>query len=356
MKVTAKEIAEELGISTSSVSLAINGKPGVSEETRQKVLAQAAKMGYLSQKKDAPAATRNIRYVIFLENGDTVKETSFYSIVLQGIEAKATEHGYNVFVSYFYAGGNWAEQIAAICKDVSGIIILATEMEDRHIEKAYSSGLEKQSIPIVLVDNATSLVDVDCVVSDSIRGAGHAVAHLLAKGHPDVGYLRSKSRIDNFNQRQAGVVKARRQHGINDDTPLQVVDVGISSELAYQDMCDWLNAKNKPLSAYFTDNDIIAAACIRALKAKGYRVPGDVSIVGFDDMPLCTMVDPPLTTVRVMKDQLGLAAMEILHHRVQGEAQFIGSRALGVCRAMISTHLIERESVAPCSKRPAEAP
>lgn len=344
MGVTAKDIAEKLGVSTSAVSLAVNGKPGVSDETRAKILAEAEKLGYSLHKKDTPPPTRNIRYVIFLNHGDTVKETSFHSIVLHGIEARAKQNGCNVFVSYFHADGDWEEQVAAICKDVAGIIILATEMEDRHIEKAYRHGLERQSIPIVLVDNATNLVDVDCVVSDSARGAYTATTYLLDRGHPDVGYLRSTSRIGNFDERQAGLLKARRERGVSDASPLLAIDVGIASEAAHQDMCRWLEAGNKPPSALFADNDIIAAACIRALKAKGYRVPQDVSVVGYDDMPLCTMVDPTLTTIRSMIDQMGMAAMDILHQRIQGEGHFIGGKRIGVYRTTISTHLIERES------------
>ncbi|MVB09882.1 HTH-type transcriptional repressor PurR [Caprobacter fermentans] len=345
MEVTAKNIAERLGVSASAVSLAMNGKPGVSVATREKILAEAVRMGYSVPKKILPAASQNIRYVIFLEGGDTVKETSFYSIVLQGIEARAKEYGYNVLISYFYSSGNWEDQISTICKDAAGIIILATEVEDRHINKAYTHGLEKQVIPIVLVDNATSMVDVDCVVSDNLRGAYQAVTYLFEKGHPDVGYLRSKSRIDNFNERQAGVLKARKEREIDSLAPLQSIDVGISSEQAYYDMCAWLDAGGKPLSAFFADNDIIAAACIRALKSRGYRIPQDVSVIGFDDMPVCTMIDPTLTTIRVMKEQLGMTAMEILHQRITNGEYTLADRRVGVYRITISTHLVERESV-----------
>ncbi len=346
MKVTAKDIAEKLGISPSSVSLAINGKAGVSDETREKVLAAATRMGYAINKPPAPGTTQNIRYVIFLEDGATVKETSFYSIILRGIEEKAKEHNYNVIISYFYSSGNWEEQIAAACKDVSGIIVLATEITDRHIKKANQYGLGKVRLPIVLVDNATTLCDVDCVVSDGVQGAFKAASYLLEKGHPDVGYLRSKDRIDNFDERERGVRKARKEGGVSASIPLQTVEVGIASEDAFDNMNEWLKQGGKPLSAYFADNDIIAAASIRALKAQGYRIPQDVSIAGYDDMPICTMVDPTLTTIRVMKTQMGTAAMEILNERIVGEAYFLSNKELGVCRVTISTHMIERESVA----------
>lgn len=345
MEITAKDIAERLGISASSVSFAMNGKPGVSVATRGKILAEAERMGYTIPKKQSFTATQNIRYVIFLEGGATVKETSFYSIVLQGIEAKAKEYGYNVLVSYFYSGGDWADQISAICSDVAGLIILATEVEDVHIDKVFTYGVEKMNIPIVMVDNATSMVDVDCVVSDNLRGAYKAVSYLFDKGHHDVGYLRSKSRIDNFDERQAGVLKARKERGIGEQTPIQLIDISISSEQAYEDMCAWLDSGAKPLSAFFADNDIIAAACIRALKSKGYRVPEDISIVGFDDMPICTMIDPTLTTIRVMKEQMGMTAMEILHKRILNADYALTDQRIGVYRIIISTHLVERDSV-----------
>lgn len=342
MRINGKDIAKKLGISPSAVSLAINGKTGVSEETRERVMAEAVRMGYFVPKKNTPAA-RNVRYVIFMEDGDTVKETQFYSIVLQGIEARAKEHGYSVFVSYFYSDGDWKEQTAAACKDVSGLIILATEVTDRHIAMAMESGLQNQKLPIILVDNATSVVDVDSVVADSLRGAYRAVMYLLDKGHPDVGYLRSRSRIDNFDQREAGVLKARAERGIPDR--LHVVDVGISSEGAYRDMCAWLDEGGRPRSAYFADNDIIAAACVRALRAKGFRVPQEVSVVGFDDMPICNMLDPTLSTVRVMKKQLGMTAMDILRLRIEERDYALSNPETGAYRMVVSTTLVERESV-----------
>ncbi len=342
MAVTAKEIAEKLGISPSAVSLAINGRPGVSAATRERVIAEAVRMGYVIRKTTASAP--NVRYVIFLDRGDTVKETSFYSIVLEGIEARAKELGYNVFISYFYADGNWEEQVAAICGDVTGVILLGTEITDRHIHKVRADGLSKQDIPLVMVDNATDLTDIDCVVADNRGGAYKAASYLLRKGHPDVGYLRSTARIDSFDERETGLMKARQEHGLQ--SPLQRVDVGISSEQAFYDMSAWLSHGGTPASAFFADNDIIAASCVRALKASGYRVPEDVSVVGFDDMPICTMVDPPLTTVHSSKELIGRLSMDILHQRVQGGKHALSGERKDVFRVTVSTHLVKRESAA----------
>ena len=346
MGITAKDIAEKLGVSPSAVSLALNGKPGVSVATRERILAEAIRMGYITQKSSAEAVP-NIRYVIFLERGEAVRETSFYSIVLQGIEARAKEYGYNVLISYFDTSKDWNEQINVICKDISGLIVLGTEIKDRHIAMAQAHGVGRLDLPLVMVDNATSLVDLDCVVADNRCGAYRAASYLLNKGYPDVGYLRSTVRIDSFDEREAGIIKARREWGLLKKSPTQCVDVGISSEQAFYDMSTWLDQGGKPLPALFADNDIIAASCIRALKSHGYQVPRDVSVVGFDDMPICTMVDPPLTTVHIAKELMGMLAMEILHQRIRDGGRALCDGRTDMLRTTISTHLVERESVAP---------
>jgi len=152
-----------------------------------------------------------------------------------------------------------------------------------------------------------------------------------------------------LDEREYGVIKARHEWGIDKSRPLQVIDVSIASESAFEEMSKWLNNGGEPISALFADNDIIAAACIRALKAKGYRIPEDVSIVGYDDMPICTMVDPTLTTIRVMKTEMGKVSAEILDKRIKDLDTFKNEFS-GVYRITISTRLIERESVKAYNK------
>lgn len=342
MAVTAKEIAARLGVSPAAVSLALGGKPGVSAATRERIIAEAVRLGYAAPKRAVPTA--NIRYVVFLERGDVVKETSFYSIVLQGVEAKAKELGYSVMVSYFYADGDWKEQIAAICSDVAGVILLGTEITDAHIQKAQSCGIKSWNIPLILVDNLTDLADLDCVVADNEGGAFKAVNYLLQKGHPDVWYLRASTRSCCFVARESGVRKARARHGLA--TPLQSIAVSASSEQAFYDMNAWLARRQQPPTAFFADNDIIAAACVRALKANGYSVPADVSVIGFDDMPICTMVDPPLSTVHISKELIGRLSMEYLHLRIRDGAHNLADNRADVLRTQVSTGLVLRESAA----------
>ncbi len=347
MNIRAKDIAQKLGISSSAVSLALNGKPGVSEKTRKLVLAEAygsnnPKMQYLAESQ----ITSNVRFVVFLDDSGTVaNETSFHTSILQGIEIKAKEYGYNILVSFFHTSADWASQIEAMSKDVSGIILLATDLKEEHIQLALKNKITSLQIPLVLVDNANLDTNLDCIYSNSFRGAKTAVTYLLEKGHTDVGYLRSSSRIGNFTDRENGFIRARKEFGLTDSAKDHMIDLPISSEKAYLSICSWLEEGNKPASAYFAENDIIAAASIKAFKQFGYRIPEDISIIGFDDIPLSSLMDPPLTTVGVMMDAMGGHAMRRLHFRItEGNFRLCDER-IGAIHIMIQPHLVIRESV-----------
>jgi len=347
-----KKIAKILGISPSAVSLALNGKPGVSQSTREKVLAEAARQGFTVQGQPVIPEKRNIRYVIFVDEGKVVKETSFYSIVLQGVERKAKELGYNVLISYFYAGNDWTLQLIDIMKDTSGLIILGTEMKEFQLRKLTEIMPSMMNIPVVLVDKSAGMFNVDCVMADPSRGAHLAVSHLLGLGHRRIGYFHSKNTAESFEKRMAAYQQAWKESAAFDkNSSMQLIDVGTSSDQAYNDLTRWLDDGGKPLSAYIADNDIIAAACIRALKNHGYQVPDDISVIGNDDMPLCTLVDPPLTTVCVRKEQMGEIAAKILYERMSDHLVPMTDEQISVYVVTISTNLILRETTSPYKER-----
>ena len=341
MNSTAKDIAKNLGISQATVSIVLNGKRGVSNTTREEVLAEAERLG-ISPKIKSDDVHKNIRYVIFMDEGLTVSETFFHSIILQGIEERAKGCGYNVLISYFNANEDWNAQIKTITNNVSGIILLGTEVTSSHVQKAIQLRIDNLQVPIVMVDNAFSNINVDCVVQDNQYGAYIATKALFAHGAKDVGYLRSKSRIDNFDERELGFRKARRVAGISPSIQPHIVNVGVASATAYSDMCNWLDEGNKPCAAYFADNDIIAVAAIRALKQHGYSIPADVAIIGFDDMPFCDIVEPTLSSIRVQKEQMGSEAMRILDHKIHLKLSRQADEA--AVRVTVANKLIERES------------
>lgn len=340
MSITIKELAQKMKLSPSAISLALNGKSGVSEATRQRIVEEAAKYDYKAH-KSRQKILENVRFVIFLGDlEDVIKETSFYSYVLQGIEDCAKVLGYNVLISYYRPFEDPTLQLNAIASNAKGIILLGTTINHSHLpqlQKLFSLG-----IPLVIADNYIKDFHIDCVVSENTNGVYDATKFLLKKGYYTLGYVRSKITIDNFVLRREGFNKACREANLN-EAPC-FIDVGISSQQAFDDMNRWLSDGHTPPRALIADNDVLAAACIRALKAHGYQIPQDVAIIGFDNMPFCTVIDPPLSAVNVNKHTIGWIAMTFLHNRILSLNNLPIINDNETLLTYVSTNLVERES------------
>lgn len=190
---------------------------------------------------------------------------------------------------------------------------------------------------MVVLDCYYDDLDYDCVVINNSQGAYCAADYLVRMGHRRIGYLHSSVSISNFAERAAGYQKALEAYGISVEERY-VLRLSPMSAQGYQDMVRILEQKPELADAYFADNDIIAAAAMKAFREYGYRVPEDISIVGFDDMPLCDIMNPPLSTMRVDKRQLGRTAVKCLLTRMNGEKH-------GKMKIALQTALVCRESV-----------
>lgn len=342
-KITAKEIAEKLNLSPSAVSLALNNKPGVSENTRSRVLEAAMQMGYT--KSSAPGTQLIDRTLCFIRYaGNIVKiaeHTSFSSFVLQGVESRANELGYKTQVRYLHTGDMYNPQILDALRQTDGIIFLGTDITQTLLPEIERLLVTLDSCPVVIVDSSLLSDRVDCVVNDCIGGARSAAEHLLKTGHKRIGYIRANQRIRNLDEREWGI-RSALDHS---DASLITIGADVSSEGAFLDLDAWIQKADTLPDGIFADNDILAAAAIRALKKNGYKVPGDVSVIGFDDIPTCELLDPPLTSVHAYKKELGAVAVDHLHRRiVRGEIPHQMSN-IGLLTTTLSTRLISRLSV-----------
>ena len=342
--ITAKDIASKLGLSPAAVSLALNGKPGVSESTRALVLETAMQLGY-SRLDSAtyPPANRTICFVRYADKIISIAEnSSFSSLVLQGIEARASELGYRTQFRYLSAGDMYNRQTLEALRNVDGIIFLGTDITEARLPELEQLFESLEDTPVVMVDNFLLANRVDCVGNDCFGGARSAMEHLIKTGHRRIGYVKANQRIRNFDDRQAGIHAALSQAGLE---LALTVEVGVSSEDAFQSFDAWVKQGLPLPDAIFAENDILAAAAIRVLKKHGYCVPDDVSVVGFDDTPMCEMLDPPLSTVRCFKEDLGAVAVEHLHRRISNNQVPHKSYSLGLLNTQLSTRFISRFSV-----------
>lgn len=310
MSISSKELAAMLGVSPSAVSIALNGKTGISAETREMILEAADRHGLRRPTRRANVPTQFITLVIYKKHGLVYGDTAFFSSVIEGLSAHVTLLGYNLQISYFYGNQNWEEQMKLLQQsDCAGMILLATEMLREDILPFLS--LEQ---PLVVLDSYYEDLELDCVVLNNERGAYLATRHLLELGHRRIGHIASSVTINNFAERAVGFKKAIAEYP---GCSTMTVQVSSTQEGAYYDMSAYLDTKPRLPTAFFADNDIIAVSCMRALKEHGYQLPDDISFVGFDDMPLSYVVSPKLTTLQVAKEAFGQRAVTRLAEKIQ---------------------------------------
>lgn len=335
MSITAKELAGKLGLSESAISLALNNRPGVSRATRKRVIDAAKEYGYDFSRKAVSGSSKKgtICFIIYKKSGAVVSDTPFFSTLTDGINLGCRRSHYDCVVRYLYEDDDIADQIYTLnTQQFSGIILLATEIDEGTLKL-----FAQLSTPIVVLDAYFEKLDFNFILINNIQGAYMATEYLIKKRRAQPGYLRSDYWISNFDQRADGFYKAIRAGGMS-TAKSQVLRLAPSQEGAYEDMKRILAGGEKPANCYFADNDLIALGAIMALKEAGHRIPEDVAVVGFDDLPACEYMNPPLSTIMVPKLFMGeTAAMRLV--------QMIETPNSQPLKIEVSTRLVKRRSV-----------
>lgn len=303
MKANIKTISELTGFSPATVSNALNNKRGVNRETAEKIFQTAREIGYLSELK-----VSSIKLVIYKASGTIVNDSPFFSSLIAGVEAECRSLGFDaIFVHLSREDPEYELRLGELLNDPgSALLILATELDEREAEK-----FRHALAPVVLLDNWYEELDFNAVLIDNTDAASKAVSYLAAMGHKQIGYLCGNYEIKNFYYRREGYLRALKENGLNYE-PEYTFALTPSMEGAYTDLSAILQREPELPTAFFADNDMIALGAIRAFQQNGCRIPEDVSIVGFDDLPFCTISNPPLTTIKVYNYEMGCAAVRRL--------------------------------------------
>lgn len=336
MAVKIKDIAQALGLSPATVSLVLNNKPGVGNDTRERVIRYAKEVGYAVSTAHKPSsrATRSIRFIVYKKHGRIISDTPFFSELIESIELESRKENYGLVISYINETDDRAE-VMRIVRDnpLDGIIILATEMDINDIQS-----FRFVKVPVVILDNYFEREKFDTVVINNTQGAYEATKYLAESGHVQIGHLQSSVTINNFYERNVGFMKALADEGLMYD-PANTIMLSPSIDVAYTDMMQELQKVRKLPTAFFADNDIIAFGAIKAMKEFGLNLPQDVSVIGFDDMPYCRLMEPNLTTIGVNKKLIGaLAVKRMMEHICSNENEFV--------KIEVGTELVVRDSVA----------
>ncbi len=334
MSITAKELAKKLGISEATVSMALNDKRGVGAKRKKEILAAAERYGYdFTRVREKHAASGAFYFIIYQKHGAVVADTPFFNELSEGIQRSCREEGIRLHTSYFYDDETRSEQIEDLrYSDCSGMILLGTEMHPQDF-----TPFQTLPFPIVLLDVAIENANRDCVLIDNVQGAFLATNYLISKVHSQPGYLRSSYEISNFGERADGFYKAVRFNGLSASKSI-VHRLTPSVEGAYADMKQILRESQDLARCYFADNDLIAVGAIRAFQEAGYRIPKDISVIGFDNMSVGTYISPALTTVNVPKEYMARTAVKRLQ-------ELLSSKHFVPTKMLISTSLIKRDSI-----------
>lgn len=336
MKVRVKDIAKNAGVSPASVSNVLNGKGGVSESTAERILSVAQEMGYIF-KKTMPGNKDYVRLVSFKRHGLVVMDTQFFAEIIEAMERQCHQAGLKMIVTNIHMekDEDYIDRVQEVCREeCAGILLLATEL--------YQEDLELFSCtksPLVVVDSLFRNKAYNCVMMNN-REAGYlATEHLIQNGHVRIDHITSSVRLNNMMYRRFGYEDAMA------DAELPVNGSSIwcvtpTLEGAYNDMLALIDQKKDSMpTAFFAANDIIAAGCVRALKEKGFKLPRDVSIVGMDDMSICQITNPVLSTIRVFRADIARVAVKRLLELMEpGASECVQKTQVGV-------ELIARESV-----------
>ncbi len=336
---TNKEIASRLGISPAALSLVINHKPGVSDETRARVLDELRDMGYDHLIKKAPAApANNICFIIYKKHGEILDSHPFFLLLMENIENQARAYGHSILLNTIDKRYPIEPQIQRINElNCIGAIVFATEMSDEDMQQ-----FQNLQIPVVALDNDFSRLDCNTIAINNQMGTYQAIDYLISRGLQRIGYLKSTMRISSFIERETGYQTALQSYGY-DFAADDIIEVHYSEEGCYRDLRDYLTDHNslKLPQAFVCDDDTIAGGAIRAFSEFGYRIPEDISIIGFNDRPNCEVTTPPLTTINVSKHAFAVEAVDELIRLIKHPAS-PDSRSRKI---RIGTKLIRRGSV-----------
>lgn len=329
MKAGIKQISDMTGYSPATVSNALNKKKGVNQKTSDEIFRVAREIGYL----DSSTITR-IKLVIYRKNGLIIDDTPFFTLLISGFEQECRESGYEMSIGNLDARhADYIEQAKQMLNDLgTAIVLLGTELSPEDLQL-----FKEAQCPILLLDYWSFDMFFNGVMINNADSVRMAVNYLFNYGHKTIGYLKGKFRILGFEQRQSGYFSGMRENGEYNFTQFSV-ELNTTMNGAYKDMLEYLDKDPILPTAYIADNDVIALGAMKALQERGYRVPEDISIIGFDDLPFCEISTPRLTSLRVPKQEMGQLAVRKIIEMTKG-ADNIRTK-IQVC-----TEFIVRDSV-----------
>ncbi len=305
-KITIKELAEELNITTATVSRALNNHPRISAATKKTVLALAEKMNY-----------RRNRIASSLRSGKThtigviipSAEINFFGSVVHGIESLANEKGYNILLYQSNEIAEYEKKAIETFNDVQVDGVLASLAKDTKDISHYLE-LKKKGIPLVFFDRTKDMINISSVTVDDYKGGYIATEHLLQQGFRRIAHISGQQHLKIFKDRLDGYKSALRAAGMEIDESL--IYNGNVSIQAGKDAVEYYFTMKTPPDGIFAVEDFTALGVIKAAKEKNIKVPEQLGIIGFANESFDEHITPSLSSIDQQTVLMGKEAFKLL--------------------------------------------
>ena len=332
--VRLKDIADKIGVSTVTVSKALSGQKGMSEELREKIHAMANDMGYVPSVSHKTDFTNKSYTIGVLISENFMSEySSFYTRMHQQVSQIAMEKSCFTMLEVISAENERNRVIPRLVQDgkVDGIVVVG-RLAEQYLKRIK----DESGIPMVFLDFCNHTGDEDAVVSDSYNGAYCLTNYLFDMGHQDIAFVGTVLASGAITDRFMGYNKSLMEHGRPYIEEWIIPDRDL--EAGVMDSNKFFELPKKMPTAFFCNCDMAASMLIRKLKEKGYRVPEDISVVGYDNYLFPGLCDIKITTYGVDSYEMGRNAVLNLIRKISGERYRQGIMIL-------EGHMVEGESV-----------
>ncbi|WP_343214405.1 LacI family DNA-binding transcriptional regulator [Dyella sp. ASV21] len=337
-KATIKDVAREAKVSVASVSRALNGQGGVTAETLDRIRVAAKRLRYIPDNAARSLITRRTHTIGALLP-DLYGE--FFSELIRGIDLAARARGLQLLVSSSHDGvEDAANAMRAMQGRVDGMLILSPWVDADFLQANLP-----EDVPTVLMNSPLDADGWSVLNIDNRGGAYAMVQHLLTTaGHADVALISGPGSNYDSQQRELGYREAMATFASR--VPLNIVQGNFTEQSGYEAGRAILAQSPRP-RAVFAANDMMALGCLYAFKEAGLRVPQDIALAGFDDIPIARYLSPSLSTVSVHIAELGRSALERLAALLDGHAQSTTSDTLGCAVVIRETCGSSRDDASP---------
>ena len=333
--ITIFDVAEKAWVSHSTVSRVLNNKTNVNSETRERVLQAMTQLGYVSNVSARSLAGGSSRVIGLLVDH---LNTGYMGEIIRGIDEALEAHNYNLML--YTTHRQKTKEVAYVTRlthdFADGLILIVPRNE-----KAYLETLQQRKFPHVLIDYQGYNRHVPSIITTNKKGGYDATSYLIEAGHRSIGFITGEMAYGCAPERLAGYQEALADHGIAFDPEL-VSEGNFLQPQGY--LCaQHLLSLPKPPTALFVSNDVMAFGAMEAARDLGFRIPEDLSVIGFDDVPQAANVHPALSTVCQPLVEMGRSAATLL-------LKYIANPFAEIERVELSTRLVIRDSC--CAPRP----